>query len=76
MNEAVALIEIVEGIKATTEHGTWRDEHGRRLKDTPEWRAFYAQVRDAETRASTSSDTCLGCGEPNPRGLFCVACEG
>ena len=42
---AAALIEIVEGIKGAMEHGTWRDDHGRRLKDTPEWVAFYVAVR-------------------------------
>ena len=47
-----ALIEIVEGIKGAMDHGTWRDEKGMRLKDTPEWVAFYNTVRaDTPARA-------------------------
>lgn len=43
--EAMALIEIVEGIAGAMKHGTWRDENGMRLKDTPEWVAFYNATR-------------------------------
>ena len=35
------LHSIVEGIQGAMQHGTWRDEKGQRLKDTPEWVAFY-----------------------------------
>lgn len=45
------LHSIVEGIQGAMEHGTWRDEKGNRLKDTPEWVAFY-NARAAITEAS------------------------
>lgn len=35
------LRRIVEEIDGAMNHGTWRDEHGMRLKDTPEWVEFY-----------------------------------
>ena len=35
------LRSIVEGIDGAMKHGTWRDENGTRLKDTPEWVRFY-----------------------------------
>lgn len=38
---AKALKAIVEEIRGAMEHGTWRDGKGQRLKDTPEWVAFY-----------------------------------
>ena len=44
---APALIEIVEGIAGTMDHGTWRDDHGKRLKDTGQWVAFYATAKSA-----------------------------
>ena len=31
------LIGIVERIEGAMNHGTWCDEKGMRLKDTPEW---------------------------------------
>ncbi|PWE26685.1 hypothetical protein C4N9_20710 [Pararhodobacter marinus] len=41
-----SLIAIVEGVKGAIEHGTWRAENtGGRLKDTPEWVAFYVAHR-------------------------------
>lgn len=40
------LIDIVEGIGGI-QHGTWRDEQGHRLKDTPAWAAFYVAARNA-----------------------------
>jgi hypothetical protein len=36
-----ALVRIVEGIEGAVKHGTFRAEKGMRLKDTPEWVAFY-----------------------------------
>jgi hypothetical protein len=42
--DARDLIEIIEGVKGTVGHGTWRDDSGMRLKDTPEWVAFYVTV--------------------------------
>lgn len=42
---ASALVEIVEGITGAMRHGTFRDEHGERLKDAPEWIAFYNAAR-------------------------------
>lgn len=46
--EIAALIEggaglklIIEEIYGAMTHGTWRDENGRRLKDTQEWVKFY-----------------------------------
>jgi len=41
----VALNEIVEGVR----NERWASE-GRRLKDTPEWCAFYCAVKDAENQ--------------------------
>jgi hypothetical protein len=48
MTDLRALIEAVSGLKRIVEeidgamnHGTWRDDHGTRLKDTPEWVAAY-----------------------------------
>jgi len=40
------LIEIVEG--ARSPHDSWRSTHfcGRRLKDTPEWAAFYVSAQN------------------------------
>lgn len=41
-NAAYGLRRIVEEIDGAMNHGTWRDERdGARLKDTPEWVAFY-----------------------------------
>jgi hypothetical protein len=47
-NDLRTLIEAVSGLKRIVEeidgamnHGTWRDDHGTRLKDTPEWVAAY-----------------------------------
>jgi len=37
----LGLKRIVEEIDGAMNHGTWRDEHGMRLKDTPEWVEFY-----------------------------------
>lgn len=45
------LHSIVEGIQGAMQHGTWRDEKGQRLKDTPEWVAFY-NARAAITEAT------------------------
>lgn len=42
-----ALNQIVEGVKGSMEHGTWRDEKGRRLKDTNEWALFYTTFKNA-----------------------------
>ena len=36
-----SLLRIVEEIEGAMKHGTWRDEKGGRLKDTPEWVSFY-----------------------------------
>ncbi len=40
LEAATALVGIVEGV-GVLNHGKWSDEHGLRLKDTPEWVAFY-----------------------------------
>jgi len=39
--EGLGLKRIVEEVDGAMRHGTWRDAHGMRLKDTPEWVAFY-----------------------------------
>lgn len=44
INAAKSLKSIVEGIDGTMKHGTWRDDSGRRLKDTAEWVAFYNAI--------------------------------
>lgn len=46
------LVEIVEGIKGSMEHGTWRDDRGRRLKDTPEWVSFYLAVKNLDKQST------------------------
>ena len=51
-----ALIELVEGITGSMNHGTWRDDKGRRLKDTREWVAFYAAARAALAAASQPAE--------------------
>lgn len=38
---ALGVKRIVEEIDGAMRHGDWRDEHGVRLKDTPEWVALY-----------------------------------
>lgn len=83
--EAVALIEIVEGIRGALNHGTWVDANGRRLKDTPEWAAFYVAQRQAQPHPSQQAEgwtgakcpTCKGSGERNsdPMGS-CPDCGG
>lgn len=45
INAANWLNEMVEGISGAIEHGTWRDEKGRRLKDTPQWVQFYVSLK-------------------------------
>ena len=48
---AKGLKAIVEEIRGAMEHGTWRDEKGQRLKDTPEWVTFYNALAKLEIRA-------------------------
>jgi hypothetical protein len=45
---AIQLCEIVEGIRSP--HDSWRSTHfcGRRLKDTPEWCAFYVALQKCQ----------------------------
>ena len=50
---ALRLSAIVEGITGAMRHGTWRDERGVRLKDTPEWVALYNAL-NAANRAAIS----------------------
>ena len=42
---ARGLTEIVEGIDGAMNHGTWRNDNGKRLKDTQEWVQFYVALR-------------------------------
>ncbi|MBJ2150651.1 hypothetical protein [Paracoccus sp. IB05] len=42
---AAGLKRIVEEIDGAMNHGTWRDDHGVRLKDTPEWVALYNAMK-------------------------------
>ena len=44
LEAADRLISIVDGIGGLS-HGTWRDEKGMRIKDTPEWVSFYVAAR-------------------------------
>lgn len=48
---ALGLSAIVEGITGAMRHGTWRDERGVRLKDTPEWVALYNALNAANRAA-------------------------
>lgn len=41
------LVGVVERIEGAVRHGTWRNESGERLKDTPEWARFYLAVNRA-----------------------------
>ena len=55
---AEGLRRIVEEIDGAMNHGTWRDDHGVRLKDTPEWVAFYnATSLRALTAQPVAQDT-------------------
>ncbi len=57
--EVKALVETMAGLKRIVEeidgamnHGTWRDEKGMRLKDTPEWVSAYvalAAIKETKT---------------------------
>lgn len=49
LEAAKGLKRIVEEIDGTMNHGTWRDAHGVRLKDTAEWVALYLAVATANT---------------------------
>ena len=49
--EIAALVEAAQGLKRIVEeidgamsHGTWRDERGVRMKDTPEWVSAYVAL--------------------------------
>lgn len=44
LETAKGLKRLVEEIDGTMNHGTWRDDRGMRLKDTPEWVAFYNAI--------------------------------
>jgi hypothetical protein len=53
--EVMALVDgmqwlrrIVEEIDGALVHGTWRDEHGRRFKDTSAWVAAYVALAAIE----------------------------
>lgn len=41
---AKGLKRVVESIDGTMKYGTWRDDHGNRLKDVTEWVRFYNAV--------------------------------
>ena len=57
--EVRALVETMAGLKRIVEeidgamnHGTWRDEKGMRMKDTPEWVSAYvalAAIKEPKT---------------------------
>lgn len=51
-----ALVQIVEGVQGSMEHGTWRDEKGMRLKDTNAWALFYTTFK-ASAQAAKSEET-------------------
>lgn len=46
--ELEALINLVEGLPAHD----WRNQHGQRIKDTPEWVKFYCAVKNATRKPS------------------------
>ena len=48
LSAAKNVKRIVEELDGSMTHGTWRDDHATRLKDTPEWIAFYNAISDAE----------------------------
>ncbi|WP_421580867.1 hypothetical protein [Shinella sp. M31] len=48
LSAAKGIKSIVEELNGSMTHGTWRDDRGMRLKDTPEWIALYNAVADAE----------------------------
>ena len=51
-----ALVQIVEGVQGSMEHGTWRDEKGARLKDTNAWALFYTTFK-ASTQSAKAKET-------------------
>lgn len=55
----LGLKRIVEEIDGAMKNGTWRDEHGMRLKDTPEWVEFYNAITEAAAVAHAKRMT--GC---------------
>lgn len=57
---ANGLKRIVEEIDGTMNHGTWRDDKGRRLKDTPEWVRLYNAVHDASQKVTASKAQSMG----------------
>lgn len=64
-----SLVGIIEGINGTMNHGTFRGEKsGLRLKDTPEWVAFYVALsalskREARPSISAEGDAPKSMGE-------------
>ena len=51
-----ALIQIVEGLKGSMEHGTWRDDNGVLLKDTNEWMFFYTTFKASTEKRPTDEE--------------------
>jgi hypothetical protein len=47
LDAAKGIKRIVEEIDGSMNHGTWRDDRGNRLKDTPEWVEFYLSLEEA-----------------------------
>jgi len=49
------LVEIVEGVKGSMEHGCWLDKNGMRFKDTPEWVRLYVAMLDDTVEKAASA---------------------
>jgi hypothetical protein len=50
------LNRIVEGIDGAMNHGTWRDDHGMRFKDTPEWVEAYNALAALRAKLKEAPD--------------------
>lgn len=58
MSEREALVRVCQGMIDIVERvgcKDWRDQHGRRLKDTKEWVEFYVTVNRAAEQAALTA---------------------
>jgi hypothetical protein len=57
---ALGMKRIVEEIDGAMKHGTWRDEKGMRLKDTPEWVRLYNAISSSSQALRSSTKEVQG----------------
>jgi len=61
LTAGLGLKRIVEEFDGAMKHGTWRDENRMRLKDTPEWVAFYNAITEADAVSHAKAMAKAGC---------------